>query len=268
MQLELEIERDRAAGRFSVAKLPSGRQYVHVDVDQAKFDGRSENAQKRIAKAVILKKFRNKVIGDGGARSFVPRSAAGEYAYPRKPISGQVHDAKMRVSPELDNLLATSKFKEHVKDDGHHPEAVGGWDYYSSVFEVGGKYFSGTVKLLVDAKGRRRFHDVTEIKEETLSQVDASTTQGRSALLDGMSHEVLQGTNSNRGSSAGDTIPKSGQNGNGVAKMSVGVVIRPILGPLCNLGLGCLTCPAPAASSGDGRRLNRETGKPPHQQVS
>ena len=112
--------------------------------------------------------------------------------------------------------------QEHVKDDGHHPEAVGGWDYYSSVFEVGGKYFSGTVKLLVDAKGRRRFHDVTEIKEETLSQVDASTTQGHSALLDGMSHEVLQGTNSNRGSSTGDTIPKSGQNGNGVAKMSVG----------------------------------------------
>ena len=217
-----EIERDRAAGRFSVAKLPSGRQYVHVDVDQAQFDGRSENAQKRIAKAVILKKFRNKVIGDGGARSFVPRSAAGEYAYPRKPISGQIHDAKMRVSPELDNLLATSKFKEHVKDDGHHPEAEGGWDYYSSIFEVGGKYFRGTVKLLVDDKGRRRFHDVTEIKEETLSQVDASTTQGHSALPDGMSHEVLQGTNSSRGSSDGNTISKSGDAGNGLAKMSVG----------------------------------------------
>lgn len=215
-----EIERDRAAGRFSVAKLPSGRQYVHVDVDQAQFDGRSENAQKRIAKAVILKKFRNKVIGDGGARSFVPRSAAGEYAYPRKPISGQIHDAKMRVSPELDNLLATSKFKEHVKDDGHHPEAEGGWDYYSSIFEVGGKYFRGTVKLLVDDKGRRRFHDVTEIKEETLSQVDASTTQGHSALPDGMSHEVLQGTNSSRGSSDGNTISKSGDAGNGLAKMS------------------------------------------------
>ena len=63
---------------------------------------------------------------------------------------------------------------------------------------------------------------MTEIKEETLSQVDASTTQGHSALPDGMSHEVLQGTNSSRGSSDAGIIPKSGQNGNGLAKMSVG----------------------------------------------
>ena len=78
------------------------------------------------------------------------------------------------------------------------------------------------MNILVDEKGGKRFHDVTQIKEETLNQVDESTAQGHSASTGMPAHEVLQGQTPAEGSSDSNTIPKSDSDDNGVAKMSVG----------------------------------------------
>lgn len=199
---------------FSRATLKNGRDYVHVDVEQKQFDAKTPSEQQRIAKRVILKKFKGKVIGEDGARAFVPKDSAGEYAYPAKRIEGYVHEAKMRTSPELDTLLSTAQFKGHNADDGRHPNAKGGWDHYDAIFEVGGKYFRGDIALLVDAKGRRRFHDVTQIKEETLSQL-LKSTQGRSASSGYSAHKVLQGRNPGEGSSAADIITNPSERAQG-----------------------------------------------------
>ena len=155
----------------AMAKFSSGRDYVHVDTDQNLFDGKPKNTFPKIAHDAIINKFRGKVIGDAPQNAYVKTDTAGEYAYGGKPLDDISKEAKMRSSPELDNILRAGRFIEHKPDDGGHPEAVGGWDYYETIFEVGGKLFSGKVNILNNKQGRV-FHDVTDVKEDTRGLMD------------------------------------------------------------------------------------------------
>ena len=161
-----------AAGRnngelkYSVAKFRSGKDYVNVDVDQHLFDGKSEKEIQKIARKVIKDRFRGKVIGEVPKNAYVKTKTAEEFAYGGKPMEREVKEAKMRSSTELDNLLAVSEHKGHEKDNGSHPEAVGGWDYYETIFKVGDKLFTGKINIMNNKKGRV-FYDVTGVKENT-----------------------------------------------------------------------------------------------------
>lgn len=152
--------------RFSVAKFSSGKNYVNVDVDQHLFDGKNGKEIQKIARKVIKDRFRGKVIGTTPKNAYVKTKTAEEFAYGGKPMEGEVKEAKMRSSTELDNLLAVSEHKWHENDNGSHPEAVGGWDYYETIFKVGDKLFTGKINIMNNKKGRV-FYDVTSVKENT-----------------------------------------------------------------------------------------------------
>ena len=152
--------------KYSVAKFRSGKDYVNVDVDQHLFDGKSEKEIQKIARKVIKDRFRGKVIGEVPKNAYVKTKTAEEFAYGGKPMEREVKEAKMRSSTELDNLLAVSEHKGHEKDNGSHPEAVGGWDYYETIFKVGDKLFTGKINIMNNKKGRV-FYDVTGVKENT-----------------------------------------------------------------------------------------------------
>ena len=89
----------------AMAKFSSGRDYVHVDTDQNLFDGKPKNTFPKIAHDAIINKFRGKVIGDAPQNAYVKTDTAGEYAYGGKPLDDISKEAKMRSSPELDNIL-------------------------------------------------------------------------------------------------------------------------------------------------------------------
>jgi hypothetical protein len=163
----------------AMAKSPDGRDYVRVDTDQHLFDATSIKDYPKIAHKIIIDKFRGKVIGEAPQNAFVKTLTAGEYAYGGKPLPTTEKSAKMRASSEIDNLLRAGEFLEHKADDGSHPEAVGGWDYYRTIFEVGGKFFEGKVNIQNNKKGRV-FYDVTDVKEMSqglMTQYDKSQGQ-------------------------------------------------------------------------------------------
>ena len=49
--------------KFSLQELPNGEKYVEVDTDQKRFEGLDAQKAARLARTIILEKFRNKIIG-------------------------------------------------------------------------------------------------------------------------------------------------------------------------------------------------------------
>lgn len=66
----------------------------------------------------------------------------------------------------MDTTLEPAQFLENGPDDGHHPEATGGWDYFYVMFEKDTGVYSGIVNAKVTDRGRV-FHDITEIQKES-----------------------------------------------------------------------------------------------------
>ncbi len=152
--------------RWSIKTFPNGKKYVKVNTDQAQFDGLNADEAAQLARKIILEKYRNKIIGVAPDNAFVNRRSAEEYAYPAKSLDDDLRYAKSSASPELDNLMLAGRNRHHEADDGHHPEATGGWDYYDVTFQVGEDFFEGKINVMITDRGRR-FHDVTDLKKDT-----------------------------------------------------------------------------------------------------
>lgn len=151
-----------------------------MDTDQDAFDGLSLAGMQRKARRIIMDKFAGKVISDSH-RAYVNAKGAKEFAFPAKFIKDDTaKEAKMRTSPELDNLLDASVFLRHEDDDGRHPDAIGGWDKYSTTFKVGKEYFKGEIQIKIIKRGRL-FYDVTKIKNITSGINSQSATSADAA---------------------------------------------------------------------------------------
>ena len=150
--------------RYSIQTDSNGKKYVNVDTDQHIFEGVEPKEYHKIARKYILENFRGKIIGENESRAFVNKRSAEEYAYPaNKRQESDIKSAKMKSSTELDNLMSTSQFVGHTDDDGRHPDATGGWDWYSVDFVVDGQPFSGTISVKNTDNGRV-FYDMTKIR--------------------------------------------------------------------------------------------------------
>ena len=150
--------------QYSIQTDSNGKKYVNVDTDQHIFEGVEPKEYHKIARKYILENFRGKIIGENESRAFVNKRSAEEYAYPaNKRQESDIKSAKMKSSTELDNLMSTSQFVEHTDDDGRHPDATGGWDWYSVDFVVDGQPFNGTISVKNTDNGRV-FYDMTKIR--------------------------------------------------------------------------------------------------------
>ena len=69
----------------------------------------------------------------------------------------------MRASPELDKLMESAVLIKHEDDDGRHPKAIGGWDYYEVNFNVIDMNFTGIINIMNTDKGSL-FYDISKIK--------------------------------------------------------------------------------------------------------
>ena len=157
--------------RYSIVSLPNGRLYVNIDVDQHLFDGKPLEEYPKIARKIIQKRFRGKVIGIKPDNAFVNKEGEEEFAYPAKhlAVESDEYNAKLRLAPELDNAMLVGKFIKHEDDhDNRHKDAVGGWNSYETVFRFGDMFFSGEINVKLTKRGRV-FYGLTQIKNITES---------------------------------------------------------------------------------------------------
>ena len=162
-----------------------GRRFVEIDQDQDRFDGHSADEYPSIAKDIIKEKFENRVIGIDN-KMFVNGAGRSEFAYPSKPITdADIYEAKMRAAAELDNLLdAGTNFRNEADGkDGHvHPDAIGGFDYFDTLFKIGERYFEGRINIKNIKRGKL-FTDVTQIKDVTQAIMSSYGKNPKSQFL-------------------------------------------------------------------------------------
>lgn len=197
MYRETKAEKNTAEGgvRYSVASDSKGS-YVKVDVNQNIFDGKNTREMQDIARKLIKDNFKGKVLPVGAdGKAYINKRSADEYAYPaNRRMNDTIKESKMRASTELDNLLAVSEFVENQPDDGSHPQATGGWDVYTTRFEVANTMFSGEVKIMVTDRGYV-FYDITQIKR---LPVNGGQTEHNSVAASGnLSNNIISNSTEN-----------------------------------------------------------------------
>lgn len=149
--------------KFSIQKDNNGNEYVNIDTDQDIFDGKNLAEQTKIAKQYILNNFRENGIDMNNENINVTSKTANEYTHPKKQLPIATKSSKMKASTELDNLLSISKYQNSSIDDGRHPFAKDGWDYYETVFKVGDNLFTGLINIGKSGK-KKTLYDITKIK--------------------------------------------------------------------------------------------------------
>ena len=94
-----------------------------------------------------------------------------------------IKEAKMRASPELDNLLDAGSNFRTAKDgaDGHaHKNSVGDFIYFDTIFKVNGEFYRGTINIQ-QVKNGKLLKDITKI--ENITQ-DITNSYGKTQSLD------------------------------------------------------------------------------------
>lgn len=97
--------------KYSLKQFEDGRRFVEVDLEQNQFDGLSDREKGKLATKIIKQKFMGKVIGSEN-KAYVNSKGAEEYGFPLVKLTPEKHDAKMRASTELDNLLDAGLISE------------------------------------------------------------------------------------------------------------------------------------------------------------
>ena len=114
----------------------------------------------------MLRLFRGKVLNIGNDHKvYIDKGGIEEFAFPVRRMDGELKTAKMTAGANLDATLEPAAFLLNTADDGHHPEATGGWDNFYVMFRTDTGTYSGVVKTKVTERGRV-FHDITEIQKE------------------------------------------------------------------------------------------------------
>lgn len=126
----------------------------------------AENKIPAAIRKYMSKLFKGKVLKVGSDHKvYIDKGGIEEFTFPAKRMDGEIKTAKMAAGANLDTTLEPAVFLLNVEDDGHHPEAIGGWDNFYVKFQTDTGTYSGVVKTKVTARGRV-FHDITEIQKE------------------------------------------------------------------------------------------------------
>ena len=149
--------------KFSIQTDINGKKYVNVDTNQDIFTGKSLAEQTKIAKKYILDNFRQNGIDVDNEKINVTSKTANEYTHPKNQLPSATKTSKMKASTELNNLLSISEYKYSKPDDGRHPLAKDGWDYYETTFKVGDNLFTGLVNIGKNGN-KKTLYDITNIK--------------------------------------------------------------------------------------------------------
>ena len=170
---------------YSIQQDSKGNKYVEVDTNQDIFEGKSISEQVKIAKQYILDNFRKNGIDINNENIKVTSKTANEYTHPKSQLPTTTKSSKMKASTELDNLLLISNYKYSKPDDGRHPFAKDGWDYYETTFKVGDNLFNGLVNI-AKSENKKTLYDITNIK-----RIDQNRSTSANAFTTSLVNSVV-----------------------------------------------------------------------------
>lgn len=186
--------------KFSIQTDINGKKYVNVDTNQDIFTGKSLAEQTKIAKQYILINFRQNGIDVNNENIKVTSKTANEYTHPKNQLPSATKTSKMKASTELNNLLSISEYKYSKPDDGRHPLAKDGWDYYETTFKVGDNLFTGLVNIGKNGN-KKTLYDITNIKRIDQNR-GTSANAFSTSLVNSVENNISQSdTNVNRDTS-------------------------------------------------------------------
>lgn len=179
---------------FSIQIDKNGTKYVKVDTDQDIFKGKKVYEQVKIAKQYILDTFRENGLIKDGDNVNITSKTANEYTHPKNQLPNTTKSSKMKASTELDNLLEISTYEYSAPDDGRHPFAKDGWDYYKTTFVVDNKVFDGLINI-AKSGNKKTLYDITNIKR--ISQNRSTSANAFSTSLANSSANNVSQSNNN-----------------------------------------------------------------------
>lgn len=179
---------------FSIQTDKNGNKYVKVDTNQDIFKGKKVYEQVKIAKQYILNTFRENGLLKDGEYVNITSKTANEYTHPKNQLPNTTKSSKMKASTELDNLLEISTYEYSAPDDGRHPFAKDGWDYYKTTFVVDNKVFDGLINI-AKSGNKKTLYDITNIKR--ISQNRSTSAKAFSTSLANSSVNNVSQSNNN-----------------------------------------------------------------------
>ena len=188
--------------RYSITQDQDGY-LVNIDTDQDIFDGVPKKDYAKIAKMYIQDYLVGRKYDKNGETVGVNERTAGKYPY---ALDSKQHFAvKMRLTPEIENMITISETLDtNIPDSGKHPW-VNSWDYYKARFAIGDKVFEGVLNIANTNTGEGKIlYDINKIKE-----VDH---RGYSNVSDADTHLSTSFVNSNIPNSAENVNSKSVEN--------------------------------------------------------
>ncbi len=153
--------------KYSLCEFDDGQRFVDVVTEQKQFDGLSTKEKIDLATKILKSKFQGKVIGIDN-KAFVNGSTIDEYTHPAKHIEADIYDAKLRASPELDNLMDAGFNFRNAPDgaDGHNHVGAIDFSYFDIIFKIGNQYYQGIINIKNIPRGKL-LKDITKIENIT-----------------------------------------------------------------------------------------------------
>ena len=201
--------KDSATRRHSGTKMSleidgNGTSYVRVEREAIDTiyaqDGNSLPAKVRS----YLRRYRKTVLPLGSTdKAYMRREGENEYTNPAKYLDSKIFQAKMEAASEFKNILMASTFIKHEPDNGNHPDAVRGWNYYKTTFVIPDEYgeykngyvYTGEIVIKLIAKGDC-FYDMTKIEDITNGTAGQAFLQAASSIGD-VSHVSISQSGDN-----------------------------------------------------------------------
>ena len=193
----IEKEDEKEANFAMVTEPVTGQKFVAVERESLskllQYQGDSLAAKVRS----YIKQFRGTVLPLGSTdKAYMRREAEGEYTNPAKVVQEQDYISKLNAASEFENLLASAKFLRHADDNGRHPDATRGWNYYEIQYVVPTsdseiRAYSAEIQIKLIDRGDC-FYDVTKIKDITDGTAGQALIQAAGSVYDVSNNSIAQ----------------------------------------------------------------------------
>lgn len=155
---ELDTKKNKEP-KYSIQRDNRGSEYVRIDTDQDIFEGIKEKDYPKVAKMYMQDYLMGKAqLGKNDKIDINSRSVR-KYTNPRQ--GGVYFNEKMRLTPELKNVLKTAKKIGESKPTKENSKFKK-WEYYGFNFEIDGKKFRGKINVGITKDGKK-FYEINEI---------------------------------------------------------------------------------------------------------